>query len=217
MLNLFTGTPGSGKSYHATEKIDLCLKRGINVISTYPIKTNYKHKGKYFYVNIFDLSPDFFVEFCNKYHDFNCKPDVCQTFIVIDEAHLIFNTRGYDVKERCKWLEFLALHRHYWYDILLITQNDRAIDRQVRGLIEFNYKHRKVTSYGAKGWFLVLIFRKKYVSVKYWYVLNEKCESFFFNTKKKIFALYDTMAIVRKPLGSSDVKSSFPSPAEFNK
>lgn len=196
MLSLFTGTPGSGKSYHATERIDRCLKQGINVICTYPIKTNYKHRGLFVYVPYYELTPEFLINFCMQHHDLKCNPEKCQTFIVIDEAHLLFNTRGFDMKERQKWCEFLALHRHYWYDIMLLTQNDRAIDRQVRGLVEFNYKHRKLTSYGLKGFLLVAVLHKKYVAVRYWYVLNEKCDAYFFNTKKKIFKLYDTMAII---------------------
>jgi len=155
-----------------------------------------------------------------QHHDLKCNPEKCQTFIVIDEAHLLFNTRGFDMKERQKWCEFLALHRHYWYDIMLLTQNDRAIDRQVRGLVEFNYKHRKLTSYGLKGFLLVAVLHKKYVAVRYWYVLNEKCDAYFFNTKKKIFKLYDTMAIIspqkKNNDGTSSVADLFPSPAEWN-
>lgn len=114
MLSLFTGTPGSGKSYHATERIDRCLKQGINVICTYPIKTNYKHRGLFVYVPYYELTPEFLINFCMEHHDLKCNPEKCQTFIVIDEAHLLFNTRGFDMKERQKWCEFLALHRHYW-------------------------------------------------------------------------------------------------------
>lgn len=220
MLSLFTGTPGSGKSYHATERIDRCLKQGINVICTYPIKTNYKHRGLFVYVPYYELTPEFLINFCMEHHDLKCNPEKCQTFIVIDEAHLLFNTRGFDMKERQKWCEFLALHRHYWYDIMLLTQNDRAIDRQVRGLVEFNYKHRKLTSYGLKGFLLVAVLHKKYVAVRYWNVLNEKCDAYFFNTKKKIFKLYDTMAIISPQKhnndGTSSVADLFPSPAEWN-
>ena len=122
MLSLFTGTPGSGKSYHATERIDRCLKQGINVICTYPIKTNYKHRGLFVYVPYYELTPEFLINFCMQHHDLKCNPEKCQTFIVIDEAHLLFNTRGFDMKERQKWCEFLALHRHYWYDIVRMIE-----------------------------------------------------------------------------------------------
>lgn len=195
MISIYTGTPGSGKSYHATEKIDIALRRGVNVICNYNIKTNAHHKGIFVYRKNADLTVDFLMQFAMKVHKENKES---QTVIVIDEAHIKFNSRGYDMKERLEWLEFLAVTRHIGYDVILITQNDRAIDRQVRGLIEYNFKHRRLTAFGLKGWFLVAILHKKFVYVKYWYVLNEKIESYFFNIKKKTAALYDTFALFKE-------------------
>lgn len=54
MLTLYTGTPGSGKSYHATERIDIWLRQGKNVISTYPIKVNKHHKRKRYLSSVDD-------------------------------------------------------------------------------------------------------------------------------------------------------------------
>ena len=192
MISVYTGTPGSGKSYHATERIDLALRRGINVICNYNIKTNAHHKGIFIYKKNSELSVDFLINFAMKYH----KPKKeSQSVVIIDEAHILFNSRGYDMKERLKWLDFLSLTRHIGYDVILITQNDRSIDRQVRGLIEYNFKHRRLSSFGLKGWFLIFICRKKFVYVKYWYVLDEKIESNFFNIKKRVADLYDTFAL----------------------
>ncbi len=211
MISLYTGTPGSGKSYHATERVDVCLRRGMNVICNYKIKTNKSHKGKFVYKSNFDLTVDFLVKFARDNH---VKGKESQTFIVIDEASILFNTRGYDQKERVKWLEFLSLSRHLGYDVLLITQNDRAIDRQVRGLIEYNYKHRVLSGFGFKGWFLIFILHKKFVCVKYWYVINEKAEATFFNIKKKVANLYDTFAMFDE---SSNQTEKIISPSDFNK
>lgn len=194
MISIYTGTPGSGKSYHATEKIDIALRRGVNVICNYSIKTNARHKGIFVYKKNADLTVDYLMRFAMKFHE---PEKESQTVIVIDEAHIKFNSRGYNMKERLEWLEFLAVTRHIGYDVILITQNDRAIDRQVRGLVEYNFKHRKLTSMGIKGWFLVFICHKKFVYVKYWYVLNEKVESYFFNIKKKTAALYDAFALFK--------------------
>lgn len=179
MLSLFSGTPGSGKSYHATEWIDFYLKRGRNIICTYPFKCNNKHLGDFQYINIFDLSVDFLIDYALQHHNFTSDPNKFQTLIIIDEAHIKFNTRGFDLKERVKWLEFLSVHRHYYYDILLITQNDRSIDRQVRGLIEVEYKHRNLKCFGGKGKFLMILLRKKFVAVRYWYPLQEKIDARF--------------------------------------
>lgn len=220
MLTLYTGTPGSGKSYHATQRIDIWLRQGRNVICTYPIKLdNKRHKGLFLYIPLLDLSVDCLLQFASDNH----KPKKeSQTLVIIDEAHILFNTRGYNVKERIKWLQFLALSRHYGYDFILITQNDRAIDRQVRGLIEFNVKHRKLTSFGVKGWLLVVLFRKRFISIRYWYVNNEKCDHEFFNITRRIASLYDTFAMFDDVSCSDLAKlpysgSKLVSPSEFNK
>lgn len=192
MLTLYTGTPGSGKSYHATERIDAWLRMGKNVISTYPIKTNKFHKGIFKFVPLLQISVDYLLQFSSENHKPK-KED--QTLVVIDEAHILFNSRGFNVKERIKWLQFLALSRHYGYDFILITQNDRAIDRQVRGLIEYNVKHRNLAGFGVKGWLLIFVLHKKFVAIKMWYVNNEQCSREFFNIRRRITSLYDTFAM----------------------
>ena len=112
----------------------------------------------------------------------------------------------------------LPICRHYGYDFILITQNDRAIDRQIRGLVEYNIKHRNLAGFGLKGWLLIFVLHKKFVAIKMWYVNNEKCTQEFFNIRKRVTRLYDTFAMF------DDYDESLPipeavkimSPAEFN-
>lgn len=203
MICFYTGTPGSGKSYHATQRIDINLRRKVNVIANFVIKTNYRHRGMFVFKDNLELTPDFLIEFALEHHDLEHGKEH-QTLVVIDEASIIFNSRGFDIKQRMKWLQFLSLHRQYGYDIILITQSDRAIDRQVRGLVEYNYKHRVLSGFGLKGWFLIALLRKKFVSVKYWYVIDEKCEAYFFNVKKKIADLYDTFGMAKAILADKN-------------
>ena len=84
------------------------------------------------------------------------------------------------------------------YDVILITQNPKDVNSDVLGLVEYNYKHRKLTSFGIKGWFLAVIFRKKFISVKYWYVIDEKCDSYMFNIRKRVTRLYDTFGMYKR-------------------
>lgn len=215
MLTLYTGTPGSGKSYHATERIDIWLRQGKNVISTYPIKVNNHHKGIFTFVPLLSISVDYLLQFFKDHHKPN-KED--QTLVVIDECHIIFNSREFNNKARAKWLQFLALSRHYGYDFILITQNDRAIDRQIRGLVEYNIKHRNLAGFGLKGWLLIFVLHKKFVAIKMWYVNNEKCTQEFFNIRKRVTRLYDTFAMFDDYDESLSVPEAVKiiSPAEFN-
>ena len=79
------------------------------------------------------------------------------------------------------------------YDIILISQSDRLIDRQIRAFIETEYKHRALKNYKLFGQILSLIFGGLFVSVEYWYGPNLKCGSEFFLLNRKKARVYDTM------------------------
>lgn len=197
MIYLYTGTPGSGKSYHAAEVVDRALRRKKPVIANFEVNLSKKHKGEYVYVETLDMTPQFFM----KYAEEHFKPgrDEHQGIIIIDEAQIPFNSRDGLNRNRMKWIDFFSKHRHYFYDIILITQNDRMLDRQIRSLVETEYKHRKLTNYGLKGWFMIVLFHKMFVSVEYWYPIQERVGSEFFNLRKSICKLYDTFKRFEKP------------------
>lgn len=197
MISLYTGTPGSGKSYHATERIDINLKRGVNVISNYMIKTNRSHKGQFIFLDNSEFSVKFLIEYASEHHILD-RPVEHQSLIVIDEAAIIFPKKDYDKKEFQLWMTFFRLHRQMGYDVILITQNPKDVNSDVLGLVEYNFKHRKLTSFGLKGCMLAVIFHKKFISVKYWYVIDEKCDSYMFNIKKRISRLYDTFGMYKR-------------------
>lgn len=201
MIYLYTGTPGSGKSYHATNVIDRALRRGINIISNYNVFLNKKHKAEFTFIDIYEMSVNFFVEYARLKH----KPrKESQTIIVIDEASIIFNSRDGLNKNRAEWIKFFATHRHLGFDVILITQMDRSLDRQIRGLIEKEFKHRNLLCYGWKGLMMLLIFRKRFVAVEYWYPLGEKTGSTFFSIKKKVMNMYDSFGSFDKDLSEKN-------------
>ena len=218
MIYLYTGTPGSGKSYHAAEVVDRALRRRMPVIANFEI--NYdkrRHKGEYVMVDTLDMTPDMFMRYAEEH--FEPKHGESQGIIIIDEAQIPFNSREGLNRNRMKWISFFSKHRHYFYDIILITQNDRMLDRQIRSLVETEYKHRKLTNFGAKGWFMIVIFHKMFVAVHYWYPIQERVGSEFFNLRRRICKIYDTFKKFDKPAGQSsedsdDMKRKV---AEFNR
>lgn len=222
MIYLYTGTPGSGKSYHAAEVVDRALKRGLPVIANFQVNTsiNKRYKGDYVYIPTLEMNVDTFENYAREHFD-SSKRNEHQGLIIIDEAQIPFNSRDGLNKNRMRWLEFFSQHRHYFYDIILITQNDRMLDRQIRSLVETEYKHRKLTNYGAKGMLMIVIFRKMFVAVQYWYPIQERVGSEFFNLRKRVCALYDTFKQFDKPQDgekqeaaqTSDIKSRI---AAFN-
>ena len=90
------------------------------------------------------------------------------------------------------------------------------LDRQIRSLVETEYKHRKLTNFGAKGLLMIVIFHKMFVAVQYWYPIQEKVGSEFFNLRKKVCAIYDTFKRFEKP--AADQHDDFAAiAAEYNK
>lgn len=194
MIYLFSGTPGSGKSLHAADYVRYNLKFRGPVIGTFHINKDClfkKSKYEYTYVNIYKLTPDFLVNYA-KTHKHLLKKHIESSFVVvIDEAQRIFNSRTWNDKDRNKWITFFAEHRHLGFDIILISQNDRMLDRQIRALIEYEFIHRKVSAAGLKGKILSL-FVGNFCYVKYWYPIKDKLASDFYRVNKKLYDFYDS-------------------------
>lgn len=216
MIYLYTGTPGSGKSYHAAEVVDRALRRGIPVIANFEVNLNpKKHKAEFVMIDTLDMTPEIFMRYAEEH--FKPGRNEHQGVIIIDEAQIPFNSREGLNRNRMKWISFFSKHRHYFYDIILITQHDRMLDRQIRSLVETEYKHRKLTNFGAKGWFMIVIFHKMFVAVQYWYPIQEKVSAEFFNLRKSVCKLYDTFKRFEKSADETPSDDFKARAAEFNK
>lgn len=193
MISLYSGTPGSGKSLDAAAKVRASLKWYRPVIGTFHINKEclYKNsKYEYTYINIYKLTPSFLVSYAKQHRP--DKNNVEGSFLlVIDEAQRIFNSRDWNSKNRNEWITFFAEHRHLGYDIILIAQNDRMLDRQIRALIEYNVVHRKMSAFGILGK-IFSIFSGQFVVVNTWYPLKERISGSFFRGEKKLYNFYDS-------------------------
>lgn len=212
MIELYSGTPGSGKSFHATQKIYYLLRAKKRVISNYDInldacRQNFlqywasklfrckikgtKHLGEFCYKSNAELTVGFLKEYARKNHN---RRKEGQTTVVIDECGIIFNPRTFRQSDRLEWIEFFSLHRHYGYNFILISQTDRMLDRQIRGFLEYEHRHRKVNNFGIGGLVLSLFcMGSLFVDVKLWYGLREKVGADWIRYSHRISSLYDTM------------------------
>lgn len=199
MIYLYTGTPGSGKSYHVAKDIYFWLNRGQHLIANFEINYDMitgKKKGYFFQKDNFDLTVDWLVDFALLCHERDAAGRIKehQTWIVIDECQLIFNCRSWNDKERQRWCYFFTQHRKLGYDIVLVTQFDRLIDRQIRSLVEYEVKHRKVNNFG-KGGFILSLFtlgHPVFAAIEYWYGVNEKSGVTMMIGRKKYYSMYDS-------------------------
>lgn len=155
MISLYSGTPGSGKSCHAAREIALRLQRKDSVVIGnfyFNTKAVKKCKGVYLYVPNHRLDPDKLLRFSRRLSKhLGRRLREGEVKIYIDEAQLLFNSREYSSPDRRAWLSFFSQHRHYGYDVILLAQFDRMLDRQIRGLIEYDYIHRKISNAGKIG------------------------------------------------------------------
>ena len=196
MIDLYSGTPGSGKSLHCAFKLYYRIKLHHSVIANFEINLNAicKHTDNFhfYYVPNWDLTPDYLVDFSRQYFGSDrVRED--EILLVLDECQLLFNAREWQKQGRESWLSFFTQHRKYGYHVILIAQFDRMIDRQIRSLIEYEYVHRKLSNFGIKGKILSLVMGgNTFVSVQIWYPLKEKVGSEFFHARKKFYRLYDS-------------------------
>lgn len=207
MIYLYSGTPGSGKSLHTAQVIKGKLRTGHMVICNFELnrKQISKWEKNFRYIPNGLLEVQQLEELATEYFS-KQKFAEGKIVLIIDEAQLIFNSRDWSQKGRDSWLSFFSQHRHYGFDVILVAQYDRMLDRQIRCLIEYEVVHRKVSNCGIKGKIASLIAGGKlFVTVSMWYPLkNEKVGHEFFKYSKRDASLYDSYAKFSRKQGQKD-------------
>lgn len=199
MIWLYTGTPGSGKSYHAVYDIikKLKQKEKNRVIANFGLNFGNQRKYKeqmynnFTYLDNSEMTVDFLIDFAIKNHEIGVEN---QTLVVIDEAQIIFNSRNWNIEHdnRMKWIKFFSQHRKFGYNFILVTQFDRMIDRQIRSLVEYEVSHMKINSYFAFLPFVV------FLCVERWYGQKMKIRSYTLSLRKKIYKCYNSYLLFDK-------------------
>ena len=103
MIELYSGTPGSGKSLHVAERIYLGLKYGRTIITNFQInKERIKKlhpKSIYIYLDNMELTPALLMELGRQHIElFGRRED--SILLVIDECQILFDSFLIDLKIR---------------------------------------------------------------------------------------------------------------------
>ena len=200
MITLYSGTPGSYKSYHAVCDILNWLKSNRNVITNFPVdyaRVGVSPKGIYKFCKNTEITPKMLLSFHRENHKLSYKP---QTLIVIDEASTFFNPREFGRSDRMEWINFFANHRHFNFEVILITQSDKMLDKQIRGLIEYEIKHRALARANLIMWLFSKLCKGLFFTIEIWYPCKMRITSNLHRFKKKKADCYDTMALfIDKP------------------
>lgn len=224
MIYFYTGKPGNGKSLHMAQEIDTALRSGKNVIANFEINENsyakFKHKeklGKFIYESNYNFLNnayknddgksrhysylDGLYNYALQFHERNARGQIKehQTLLCLDECQELFNSRTWNRRDRLEWCSFFRQHRKYGYDVILVSQDDKVVDKQIRAVLEYEIEHRCVNNYKAMGKAMgALCGGKLFVAITKWYAKTGKdshIKSQFFRGKKRYYEFYDSYAV----------------------
>lgn len=199
MIEIYTGTPGSGKSLHVADVMKRCIEWfGCPVIANFEFRAKAlrpKKFGSFLYVPNKKLTPALLIRFSKEYKQLRGMEHVPEDHIllVIDEAQIIFSNRQWQRDDRAEWVSFFTQHRKLGYKVIMIAQDIEMIDKQMRACIEYEQIHRKVKNIGIGGMLMNLFSGGNlHVVVKVYVPLNEKVGSEFYKADKRLCILYDS-------------------------
>jgi len=151
MIIGFAGTPGSGKTYEAVQKILDNLQWGRVVYTnidgiTDPlclemIKSYCGLSDLALMKQLHRLEDDQLADFW-----MHVKPG---SLIVLDEVQKVFGSREWQTAKNNAFASWASTHRHNGFDVVLISQAVERIDSAVRALLEWTYVFRKVNFFGG--------------------------------------------------------------------
>lgn len=192
MIRLFSGTPGSGKTLHAVHVMDWYNRRGKPVVSNFELNKSLVKRPDLIFLPDKELTPRILTEFSEYWFSEKKKPvKEGEILLVLDECQLIFNTRDWQFNRA--WISFFTQHRKYGYDVILIAQYDRMIERQIRALIEYECAHRKVSNLGGIWGLIMPLFLGRFRVYEKWYaVKNMLTSQYRASYSKRDRRLYDT-------------------------
>lgn len=153
MMTAKDGRPGSGKTHDAV-KNDLlpALKQGrrvycnIDGLNTKECQLAWKE--------IYGLTDEQIKNFhflendkIKFFWDFT-EPG---SLIIIDEVQRHFDSKDYMSEANKQFGKWASTHRHFGYDVVLITQQVGRIEKSARDLIDFTYRFFKIRALGKKA------------------------------------------------------------------
>jgi zona occludens toxin len=160
MLSFQVGTPGSGKSYEAAVfQILPALKAGRKVITNIPIRIDVLRSINHAYADLLEIRTSrrgFVFSDISDYQDDWEHPEIPgqRALFVIDEAHEALPLKGVSSEVE----HWFARHRHAGHDVVLITQDEGKIFKNIRDLAEISVKTKKLLLFGSQRRYLRLVY-----------------------------------------------------------
>ena len=153
MINGLSGRPGAGKTYECvTQHIIPALNEKRKIITNIPLNVEWFVSVIGAHVRELIVIVDGGYHNYGKTRPFSNAKDFLQydtwrnennqgVYFFIDECHLAMPVGGTDKELK----EYLSMHRHYGHDIMLLTQNFRKVDRDVKDMVQTCYLCTKLS------------------------------------------------------------------------
>lgn len=195
-VEIFTGTPGSGKSLHACNVIRTALNSGRYVIANFPLSPSAPVDfERYCHVENSLLTPELVTSLVSDWwedHDFHEGG----VYLVIDECQLLFNSRTWATRSRMPWLELMSQSRKWGLHVLLVAQGVKMVDTQFRMLVDTEVKHFSLSSFGNVGWLASLLCGGRLFLVReVQYQTGAALGTYLFRGSRRDCDMYDTHAL----------------------
>lgn len=199
MIWQYTGTIGSGKSYHALEDIISYLQKGKYVIANFPLKFGQGQirrgiQKRFMYIpdEILNSSDGVGILYSiSQREDFYEKFGEGACLVVIDEAGNFFPPEDHGHPVQKLWRKFFTQSRKLGYDFILVSQIDKQVNKVIRGCVEYEIKHRKANSIFPFNLLPFSIF----IYVTYWKQQREKLKTDSSIFVKRFAAMYSTQML----------------------
>lgn len=197
MIYLYSGNPGSGKSLHAVSDMLKYDKKAWPIVSNFDLNRAVVRNPDRLVVTPNErLTPDFLERYAVSYWKAEgTRIEEERILLIIDEAQLIFNAREWQKNK--EWISFFTQHRKMGYSCILIAQMREMLDKQIRGVVEYEYKHRKLANAGFAGAVFSVLLGSRFLYKKEWAGIRVAGKGANLGWKmgyygKKTFLAYDT-------------------------
>ncbi|MBJ7330724.1 MAG: hypothetical protein JHC95_12565 [Solirubrobacteraceae bacterium] len=206
-LSLVVGAPGAGKSYYAVRAISDAVQSGRLVATNVTLEEDWAPRVAG--ANIFRrLIPGRRRKLEAAYRDrVLVSDDLSELFsirlrgqgegrglMVLDEAHNWMNSRAWRDQDRTEIVRFFSQHRKLGWDVLLITQDELNVDRQVRSLFEYLVTLRNLRN--AKFLGVRVVPFHCFLAIWTWNATNKTViRRELYRLHKPTARLYDTMGL----------------------
>nr|ABI98667.1 bacteriophage gene product I-like protein [Paenibacillus popilliae] len=199
MISMYSGTIGSGKSYHALEDIIAWLDKGKYVIANFAltfsegqIRRGYAERFMYmddrYLMGVSGIRQLLDISRANGWDEAE-EEGLC--LVVIDEATNYYPREDGTKPEQRMWRTFFTQSRKLGYDFILILQDDQSINKTIVKCIEYDVKHRKANNiwpFKLLNLFKITIF----VHVTYWRQQRTRLKSSSTIFVKRLAGMYQS-------------------------